>query len=166
MRRITLTITAVAIMMVAGTLLAQNWGAEPLYGSLNLNTGFTPDPQSVAVQAGGESAVSTLAISDPTGGFCAGYIAAGQPDVRLNYTAGTTWPLRIYVQSMTDTTLLVNLPDTTWRCNDDYAGLNPLIHLDTPPSGHYDIWIGTYSPGSIEPATLYVSELSSMGPTP
>jgi hypothetical protein len=139
-----LPIAALAVTLVSGMLFAQNWSAAPLYGTLTLTTGFTPDPSYVQVQAGGYNDVGTLGIQDPTGGNCNGYIAAAQPDVRVHYVAGTTYPLRFYVQSAADTTLIVNMPDSTWRCNDDFAGLNPLIQIANPPSGQYDIWVGVW----------------------
>jgi hypothetical protein len=165
MRQTLLVVAALGALSVSGTLFAQNFGADPLYGTLTLNTGFMPDPRSVEVQAGGADDVATLGITDPTGGTCTGMIAAAQPDVRVHYTAGTTFPLRFYVQSTADTTLLVNLPDATWRCNDDTVGLNPVIQIDSPPSGRYDIWIGTFRTGTPQAATLNVTELSSNGPT-
>ena len=161
-----MSLTIVGAALAAGSLLmAQDFTAEPLYGNLTLVTGFTPDPQSLEVRAGGSDDVSGLAIVDPTGGSCRGFINAAAPDVRVNYTAGTTYPIRFYVQSAADTTLLVNLPDTSWRCSDDYAGFNPLVNIDSPPSGQYDIWIGTYSAGAPSPATFFVTELSTNGPT-
>ena len=39
------------------------------------------------------------------------------------------------------------------------APFNPLLGWDNPQSGQYDIWVGTYSSGSGEPATLFISEL-------
>lgn len=168
MKRMILSVVVLAALMVSGALFAQNFNAEPLYGTYNLTTGFTPDPQAVSVQAGGETDASMLGLVDPTGGPCRGYIAAGQPDVRLNFTSGTTFPLRLYVQSASDTTLVVNLPDTTWRCNDDAVGLNPVVDLPVGQvqSGQYDIWIGTYNAGQPQPATLHITELTTNGPTP
>ena len=165
MRKYIVASVVAGFLMCAGTaLVAQNWNAAPLYGTLNLVTGFMPDPQSLAIQAGGADAVANLGIYDPTGGACRGYINSGAPDVRVHYTSGTTYPIRFYVSSATDTTLLVNLPDTTWRCNDDYSGLNPLVHIDGPPAGQYDIWIGTYAAIAPTPATFFVTELTSNGP--
>ena len=44
---------------------------------------------------------------------------AEAPDYRLNYQAGGNWPLHIFAQSDSDTTLAVNGPDGTWYCDDD-----------------------------------------------
>ena len=184
MRKFVVAFISVAALCVAGfsTLTAQtvNWNAAPLYGTATIVTGFTPDPyvHPTTVQAGGASQVCTSwnsatcdggvqTIIDPTGGSCVGYINPGAPDVRVQYTAGTTYPIRFYAMPLdgsSDLTLLVNQPDTTWRCNDDHSGWNPLVHIDYPQSGQYDIWVGTYSAGAIVPATFYVTELTSVGP--
>ena len=167
MRKLIASLAVTGIALAAGSaLMAQNFNAAPLYGTLTLTTGFSPDPQQVSIQAGGSNAVSSLGIVDPTGGTCTGYINAAAPDVRVHYTAGTTYPLRFYVQAAADTTLLVSMPDTSWRCNDDFAGFNPLVNLVSPPSGQYDIWIGTYLASASTPATFFVTELASSGPTP
>lgn len=132
---------------------AQNISANPLYGTVNLNTGFLPDPHAVSVEAGGPMDASAL------GAGCRGYITPDQPDVRLNFNAGTL-PLYLYVESGADTTLVVNLPNGNWLCNDDFIGLNPGLGMQPAMSGQYDIWVGTYAPGSIPPATLLISELN------
>ena len=170
MRKLGIALVAAVAIASAGTaVVAQNWNAEPLYGTITLTTGFMPDPyvHGTPVIAGGADAVANLGIMDPTGGACRGYINAAAPDMRLHYTAGTTFPLRVYVVPQNpgaDLTLLVNLPDTTWRCNDDFSGLSPLVHIDNPPSGQYDIWVGTYSATGVVPSTFFVSELTSSQP--
>ncbi|MBN1945659.1 MAG: hypothetical protein JW797_08270 [Bradymonadales bacterium] len=168
MRKVTWLFAALSTLVLAGTIFAQNWSAAPLFGELTLTSGFAEDPQSVQVMAGGETDASALGLMDPTGGPCRGHISAAQPDFRLHYTAGA-FPLRFYVVSAADTTLLINTPDATWRCNDDasianYSGLNPVVHLATPANGQYDIWIGTYSPGTPQQATLYITELEANHP--
>ena len=41
-------------------------------------------------------------------------------------------------------------------------GLNPMVSWSNPPSGQYDIWIGTYGSGSgMAGATLTISELDN-----
>jgi hypothetical protein len=76
----------------------------------------------------------------------------------VNYTSGS-FPLYIFAQSREDTTLVVNLPDGSWICNDDFEGLNPGIVLQRPPTGQYDIWVGVFGGGSKIPARLGISEL-------
>ena len=127
-------------------------GAEPRYGTLSLSSGFTDDPRTVNLQAGGSTSVGDL------GAGCAGS-ADTAPHVRIQYEAGTVFPLNLYaVSDAADLTLIVNLPDGSWMCSDDYSDEHPAILIETPESGQYDIWVGVYSGGSAA-GTLYVSEL-------
>jgi hypothetical protein len=134
---------------------AQDFSANPSYGTVNLRAGFTPDPNVVNLQSGGSIAASGVSSS------CAGFIA-NAPDVRLNYTAGSL-PLILSVASATDTTLVVNGPDGSWYCDDDGGneGMNPSLRFAQPQSGQYDIWVGTYASASLAPAALHISEVSS-----
>lgn len=117
-----------------------------------LVAGFTPDPFTTVLAAGGLRDASTLSPS------CYGNIAA-QPDFQLSYTAGD-WPLRFFVTSDADTTLAVVTPSGEVLCNDDFDGLNPSIALPTPSSGTYQVYIGTYGDSTSTPnATLAITEL-------
>ena len=133
-----------------------DYNAAPNYGTLSLNAGFTPDPQVVSLRAGGDIDSQTLSSS------CRGYITR-QPDVRLHYSAGSMLPLIISVAASSDTTLVVNGPDGSWYCDDDGGvnGLNPAVSFNSPQSGRYEIWVGTYQAGYSQPAQLHVSELYS-----
>jgi hypothetical protein len=134
---------------------AQDYNADPNFGTVNLASGFTPDPQIVAVRSGGEINATTISQS------CAGFIS-NAPDVRLNYTAGSL-PLIISVAADADTTLVVNGPDGSYYCDDDSGenALNPMVRFNAPASGQYDIWIGTFGNASLQPARLAISELTS-----
>lgn len=128
-------------------------GAEPLYGTLDLAAGFQPDPQVRNIDAGGSD-------ENPIDGAgCAGYLNAERPDLDVNYTPGS-YPLFIYARSSSDTTLLVNLPDGSWVCSDDALGHDPMIRLDAPMAGNYNVWVGTYSAGSTQKAAIYLSEVA------
>lgn len=132
------------------------WREAPLYGTVNLASGFQPDPHTVAVEAGG----STRA-SDAVPVSCSGFVHADEPDVDLNYTPGR-YPLYIYAVSDADTTLVVYDANGNWHCNDDFSSDsngNPGIMFQNPPSGNYNIWIGTYNRMDSNPnATLKISE--------
>ena len=94
--------------------------SEALYDNVSLVTGFTPDPYLVSIVAGGDSAVS-----EELGAACAGNVTSKQPDVALNYTAGSSFGLYLYAEAAEDTTLIVLGPDG-WYCDDDSHGdLNP-----------------------------------------
>lgn len=152
MHHILLTATAAA-GLIAVSAQAQNVSLSPTYGTVSLNSGFTPDPYVVSLEAGGSIAASNIG--------CTGYIA-NAPDLRLNYRAGDSLPLIVSVDSEADTTLVINTPNGGWACNDDGGdGSNPSIRFNAPQSGQYDIWVGTYSSGGIRPADLHLSELYS-----
>jgi hypothetical protein len=127
--------------------------ATPVYETLDLATGFMPDPVTRSLQAGGSSA------NPVSGPGCAGFINLSAPDFDLNYTAGTL-PLYIYAESDADLVMVVNDATGTWHCSDDANGTNPMIELTSPPSGNYNIWVGTYDAGELRSATLFISERS------
>lgn len=149
---------AACAMALGGVALAQDYtAAEPIFETVNLTSGFSNDPYTVAVVAGGENPASNVASE------CAGFVATA-PDVRFNYEASTDWDLSIYVRSTAgDATLLINLPDGSWVCDDDSAGgangVDPGLVFAEPMSGQYDIWIGSFAPDSPFEAELRISEL-------
>jgi hypothetical protein len=132
-----------------------NWRAAPTYGTIDLSSGFTPDPYLRSIAAGGANEVAL------GGSECTGYIHAAAPDLDLNYRAGQ-YQLSIYAKSDTDITLIVNAADGRWYCSDDVSGTNPAIVFSNPPSGNYNIWIGTYRPTStpLPESVLYISEMA------
>ena len=143
-----------ALMLVAPAAQAQDTSATATYGSVRLNSGFTPDPHSVSLTAGGS--IDATSVGSP----CRGSIARA-PDYEVTYSAGSL-PLYITSTSSSDTTLVVNAPDGRWYCDDDTNGNNPLVTFTSPRSGTYDIWVGTYGGGTAS-ATLAISELYSTG---
>lgn len=141
------------IIAAAAGATAQDISAEPGFGTVNLEVGFMPDPHTVELVAGGTiSATSDLAEG------CAGFIADA-PDVDFNYVAGAM-PLYLLADSEEDTTLVVNLPDGTWICNDDANGFNPALAFATPQSGLYNIWVGSYVEDEYPAAVLSITELT------
>ncbi len=148
---------ALAAVATAGIATAQDFNAQPNYGTINLNAGFMPDPQVINLQSGGNIDAQRAVSSS-----CRGFIS-NAPDVRLNYQAGNSLPLIISVASAADTTLVVNAPDGTWYCSDDEGvnGMNPMVRFNRPQSGRYEIWVGTYGNASLQPAQLHISELYS-----
>lgn len=132
---------------------APDYALDPAYGVIDLVSGFQPDPHTVAIAAGGP--YNAYQIPE-----CVGFIASA-PDYRVNFTAGDAGlPLIFSVESEADTTLVINDSQGNWVCNDDTIGLNPVVRFEAPVSGQYDIWVGTYSEGQLQPSTLSVSELT------
>lgn len=155
LRKIVLTAASLSVLG-GGAAMAQTPYLPANYGEVTLYAGFSPDPHTVSLSAGGSLSASNL------GAACRGYVTDA-PDYKLNYTAGR-YPLYIGALSAADTTIVINGPDGNWYCDDDSAGnLNPVYLFSNPQSGRYDIWVGTYSSGISQPATLHISELS--GPT-
>ena len=128
----------------------------PTYGSVELTAFFSPDPYTIEVVSGGEVDASYL------GGACVGH-AAEAPEVRLSWS-GASAQLRIFFNAPggEDSSLLVNLPDGSWLCNDDTDGLNPEVLLSDAPEGQYDIWVGSYERGEFISGTLSISEIATI----
>ncbi|MDO9015426.1 MAG: hypothetical protein Q8S73_35345 [Deltaproteobacteria bacterium] len=154
-----------------------DFNARANFGGGRLTTGFTPDPWTFPLTAGGGRNpvnVADLGIRDSVSGeACGRSFVTRRPDFHFNFTAGTTFPLlRFYVltQNNSDATLVINEPGGRWRCNDDHHregwgnNLMPTIDFANPPAGRYDIWVGTYDASSHNPAVLHVTELDSNHP--
>lgn len=131
-----------------------DFGLDPSFGEVDLSAGF--GSYSIDIVAGG--LVDAFdALGDQGDHSCFGYIAEA-PDFRVHYD-GAGASLTISNMSEADTTLVVNDPNGTWHCDDDSAGYpNPAVTLSNPPSGQYDIWVGTFSEEEFPDATLTVSE--------
>jgi hypothetical protein len=143
------------ISEIGGVGPRPDYALDPAYGTVDLVSGFEPDPHVQPIQAGGDIDASVL------GGNCVGWIARA-PDYRLNWTAGSgALPLVFSVASDSDTTLVINDAEGNWICDDDggNSGFNPAITFSNPVSGQYDIWVGTYAQGGLRPSTLHISEL-------
>jgi hypothetical protein len=152
------TAAAAIFCLAGGSAHAQlTPNADGHFGSVQLQSGFTPDPRNVELRAGGSYDASNL------GSSCRGMIAP-RPDYTVRYTAGS-FPLRFSATSSTDTTIVVRLPDGSYLCDDDGGGsLNPLVHIREPRNGRYQIWVGTFGNGAGNPdATLHISELELTG---
>jgi hypothetical protein len=128
----------------------------PNFGEVQLVTGFLPDPLTIDVISGGDIDVRAMNY----GNDCAGY-ATSAPDYRV-YWSGEADIVYVYFlaeEEGQDTTLVINDPGGNWICNDDYSGRNPLVKLEAPMTGQYDIWVGSYSSGEIITGRLYVTEI-------
>jgi serine protease Do len=132
-----------------------NYGLEPNFGTITLDTGFWPDPQEISVISGG-----TVDVYSFLGGSCRGY-ATSAPDVRLRLNSASS-RLRIFFVASSpgdDATMIINDAYANWLCNDDSAGtLNPMIEIQNASAGQYDIWIGSYTSGEYIAGTLYFTE--------
>jgi hypothetical protein len=137
-----------------------NFSLPAIYGSTALTAGFVPDPFTIAVQGGGPAGAEY--IEDDV---CRGFTTV-EPTFSVQYTSGSPTLLRFYFipDGPGDPTMIVNGPSSTYSCGDDSNDtFNPMVDFDTPASGRYDIWVGTYAPGTTLAGTLYVTELVTNG---
>src|ERR1700722_5004752 len=144
--------------LMAGLVLAfspqgassQDETLKPLFGSAKLKAGFEKDPYAKEVKAGGKLKVG----KDRTPAFI-----TKAPHFILEYEAGK-YPLTIHAKSEIDTTLLILLPDGTWKHNDDRSkkDQNPLLRFAKPQSGKYTIWVGTID-NKQGKAKLFITEV-------
>lgn len=156
-------IVAGAALTYTGTSVAQNrlqiGGRASNFGRHTLRGGFVPDPFTASFRSGGNLDASSLGL----GAGCRGHVT-GQPDYILDYQSAARF-LRFYFVGNGDTTLVINDARGNWHCNDDsHGGLNPTVDIDNPPSGQYDIWVGSYSSGQYVQGTLNITELRSNHP--
>ncbi|MDH3682621.1 MAG: serine/threonine protein kinase [Acidimicrobiia bacterium] len=130
-------------------------GAEVgTFGSVALQSGFTPDPFVMEITSGGANPASAIDSS------CAGFIA-NDPDYVLDWR-GATSQLRFIFLGATasdDTTLVINGPDGWW-CGDDWQGfLDPQITISNPLAGIYAIWVGSFNAEQFITGGLFITEL-------
>ena len=151
--KILLLISAVAVSF---SVPAQDYSLSPIYGSVSLAGGFTPDPYVIALSAGG-----SLQASNASSG-CSGFVT-DNPSFSLTHEPGRLG-LGIYTNAGFDTTILINTPAGEWICNDDndnLENLNAGYYFASPASGRYDIWVGAYSESNVNGrAMLAISEYS------
>jgi len=141
---------ATASPVIEGGIL--DFRQSPTFDSVDLTAGFSEDPYALEIVSGGEVAVGYL------GDACTGY-AAVAPDVRLNWS-GSSSELRFFFvgDDGGDTTLLVNLPNGSWVCNDDSESLDPMVIFEDPIEGQYDIWVGSFDAGAFVSGALNITE--------
>ncbi|MEI8255323.1 MAG: hypothetical protein WCJ30_06570 [Deltaproteobacteria bacterium] len=123
---------------------------------LPLDSGFQPAARALAGMSGGPYPGANVDSA------CRGWIP-GQPQHSVITRTGFGF-LRVFVQSATDTTLVVRGANGTVYCADDTYGLNPGLDLNALPPGRYDIFVGSYSNGTVGPYQLYVSENAAVTP--
>lgn len=150
---------AAAIATATATVAAAcpSYNNPTVFGSHTLNAGFAPDPYVRNLTAGG-----TIDLANCTNGQWSGYVVT-RPDFRLFYNGSSPTGLLTFAleaRSNVDTVIVVNAPDGSWYFNDDYRGLDSAIVFRNPMAGQYDVWTGSYSRSSNNPAQLIVTELS------
>jgi hypothetical protein len=154
-----------------------NYNADANFGGGEVTSGFTPDPWSFPLTAGGGSDpvnVITLGLlDDASSEACGQAYVTRKPDFHFNFQAGQYDLVRFYVvtDNGADATLLINDPSGRWRCNDDHPVVDgwgnermPTIDFENPETGRYDIWVGSYDQTAHNPAKLFVTEVDANHP--
>lgn len=155
MARLKAILTAAFIFLTIGGIAAQhglNPAGDPRYGSHVLSPGFAPSPFTRDALSGGDIEVKSLRLGDN----CLGY-AASEPDFLIELT-GDFNRITVLIASGEDSTLIMNLPNGNWACNDDTNGLNPALVLHNAAPGPYRLWIGSYNAETYDESVLYISE--------
>ena len=129
-----------------------NPAGVPRYGSHALAPGFAPTPATFNALSGGDIDVRSLNLGDN----CLGY-AASDPDFQIELTAEFS-RITFLIASKEDTTLVINLPNGSWACNDDTNGLNPALVFHNASAGGYRVWIGSYAAETHDESALTISE--------
>jgi hypothetical protein len=132
------------------------------YGSVELESGFLPDPHTKDLKSGGSIDASYL------GDDCSGFVTSA-PDYEVKYRAGERDLLRFYFvgedRHSSDTTLIVNDPAGNWYCNSDsYDDIFPTVDFTDPAGGTYDVWIGSVEDDLNWKGTLFITELDENHP--
>lgn len=123
---------------------------------ITLATGFAPDPHVATGVAGGTIDAGAL---NPE---CAGYVANAQQPTHL-LVLGAAFPsLTIVAHADDDSTILVQKPDGTWMCNDDFVGLDAGVS-GAFAAGTYRVWVGSYSESAGMPYTLTIGTAAPAG---
>lgn len=67
------------------------------------------------------------------------------PDFEFSFDNDSDYGrLEISVTADCDTVLLIHYGKGQWAFNDDTNGLSPQVDISNPPSGEYNVWVGTF----------------------
>lgn len=146
---------AAFVLAATGSMTTSAWAQPSNFGTIQLATGFQPDPSVAQGTSGGQRAASSMMQG------CQGWIA-NTPDHILNLTTQFRW-LRIFAESSSDTTIVIQGPDGRVQCDDDTFDRNPAIQTSFTP-GQYRIWVGSYRQGENSPYQLKLTELQNVVP--
>lgn len=128
--------------------------AEPRFGAYTIDPAAYALPYEQEIEAGGNLRAYQAGFGSTE--YCVGYVSR-EPSLVINWTPGEDTPFVVYLDAERDTTLAVQLPDGSWRCDDDGSvGLNAGLAFGTGAPGLYRIYAGTYG-SEPAPARVFVS---------
>jgi len=154
MRRFVLGLAAVVASVTVAQAQCPNLDAKPISGRIELKEGFTPDPSTRRVIAGGSQNLTRCRKN------WKGYVSSS-PDLQVFYRTSGKTRLTFIVKSDMDTVLLINDPSSTWHYDDDTGpGLNGKVRFSRAREGRYDIWVGLFKEGrgKLPPVQIDVTE--------
>lgn len=135
--------------------------ADPNYAIIGLDPNFFElmdgSPAVISIVSGGDVDANA---TDPS---CRGF-GTSQPDLVV-FWSGQVNTLRFFFSSLGDTTLIINMPDGTYACNDDGDGLNPVVDIVNPAEGEYAIWVGSFSSTALNPGYLFMTPDTTLAPS-
>jgi hypothetical protein len=126
-----------AVMAVLGGLaVGALAGGCGMGGPTELPAGFT-GTKNLTGRFGGPT------DSSAWGSGCRGFVSTS-PDHQIQNAAALPYVRFVVNGGTLDTTLAVQLPDGTYRCNDDFEGFNPMVEGPLP-AGLIKVWVGGYN---------------------
>jgi hypothetical protein len=138
-------------------------GWHPVFGQnfhhkqIALDRQLISNPFTVEGVGGGNVAASQIAKTQTTAtGYCEGFVDR-RPNHILTLNSFFEF-LKIEVESIADTTILIQGPGGVW-CNDDFNNANPTIEGQWQP-GTYKIWIGSYHQNIDRDYRIKITDLS------
>lgn len=160
-----LVLLAIVALLPTALVAAQDGtldpAANPNYGIIGLDPRFFElmdgAPAVAAIVSGGDINVSSV-LPD-----CRGF-ATSSPDYILS-VFGEMDTLRVFFNSLGDTTLIIAQPDGSFVCSDDGDGLNPVIDLISPVEGEYAVWVGSFSDSAFNAGYLFMTTDTTQGPS-
>lgn len=158
-------VAAIALMLPTAFVAAQDDTLDPAGNPNYAIVGIDPNffelmdgsPAVIGIVSGGTVDAST---ADPA---CRGFVTS-TPDLVLVW-AGEAATLRLFFNSLGDTTLIVNQPDGTYVCSDDGDGLNPVIDINNPTEGEYAVWVGSFSNSALNPGYFFATTDTTVAPS-
>ncbi len=102
------------------------------------------------------------------GGECVGFVSEA-PDFRLFWEGDASLLLFGFEPNieLQDPTMVINTPNGSWLCNDDGTDetLSPLIFIEDPQHGQYDIWVGSYEEDEYIEGHLFIIDFLAFSET-
>lgn len=157
-RRLTFLLVFLAMVLFASAALAQDTippvaEEEPItaFVTIDLAAGHPLDPLIVSLNGGGEIEASIY------GENCTGFIPEN-PTATLNWTGDVAF-VEAFFYSDHDPVLVVETPSGDYLCNDDTNDhlLDPVLQINNPEQGRYNIWVGSYAPNQLLPGLLVLT---------